>query len=609
MRVSLEVYDPNGVKLGDGPVTFIKSASVTQQLDGAGTYSLDLMVDRRVLELVVNDNEIRLRVQQQDGWPEEEWVRGLVREANVDEQEAGTRISVSGPDTLDALTEKTVGIGISYQNASISTIVNSLLAFTPGWTASIDSAIASDLQTDRFDGASIFRCIKRVVEEKGVHFRNGRTANTLEIGAFGSSVTTSSGARVRAIKPPSEITPEMRANPEILFIERISKKKESDNVVNWALPIGAGEGSSALTLRDTTYAIYNANGTLYRAGTASRYPIYRRVNANGIAEYYIDASAGGRQRQLTFALKDIGSVANSDAARQLAANMIANTTMTYLDRQKVILETYRISAKDVKVDIRPGDLLPVDYKGQIEVIDETRPGPPTLTYLDVNQPMWVMKVTKKIADGDISHDYEVATIDRYAMDMNKILVSLMEAIQARNFSVQTFVTPYNYIYKDKVGWNGSNKSAKFYLEFDDEVIDLNKVVASFKTFPLEATTIVADLSPFQYNWALKQSYNYPSDVSLWINGVDVSATFGGPWNVGGTNAALNIPNLNITPYIEGAVGGFRQTHLIEVKCETRLDEVRYDTSFPSVSQSSASAGDVQMAFRVIANSRATLPTS
>lgn len=606
MRVWAELYDTSGNKLNGGTITAIKSASVSDQLDSAGSWKLELALDERALTLLAVDTEIRIYVQQVEDEPGQEWTRGLIRDRQLADSEGGIRLSIGGPDMLDELTEITTGIGRSYTNQLLSAIAASLVGLVSGWSVTVD-ATGGQLQTARFDGVHVLAAIGRVAKEAGIHYRRGSAAQTLEMGAFGTLATTARGELMRAIKPPSEMNYELLNNEAVILIDQITQTSTSNDVVNWCIPIGAGEGSAALTLKDTTFAIYNANGTLWRAGATSRYPIYRRVNGNGIAEFYIDAraSASDRVRQAMPTFKEIGAVSNSTAAKQLAANMLALAAMAYLDRQRVVLATYKLSAKHVKVDIRPGDKLFVTYAGRIEIADETRSSQPRLTYLDVNEPLWVLKTTKKIAADSIDYDFEVATVDRYALDSSRIIVSMMEALNVKNVTVQTTVAPYNYVYTDTLGWNAIPKPARFYLDFADEVLDVLKVTISFKTFPLDATTVVADLTPFQYNWALKESYNYPSDVTLWINGVDVSADFGGPWNAGGTNAALDITDLDISTYIESAGGGFQQTHLVELKCGTRIGEVRYDSSFPSVSQSTASCGYAQMLFRVLAITRGT----
>jgi len=618
MRVTADVYDSNGNKTGIGPVIAIKSASVTEQLDGAGSFNLDLAVDERVLTLI-NETEVRLQVQTYDAQPSMEWVRGIVRDNQIQDEDSGTRISVSGPDTMDALTERTVGLGRSYNNTTMSAIINGLVGLVPGWSTTIESAVATDLQSTRFDGANVLQALLRCTSEKGIHVRNGLTANTLEIGAFGSLVTNSSGQQVRAIKAPGEMSIELQRNDATIFIDRISRSSKSDDVVNWCIPIGAGEGSAALTLRDCTYAIYNEDDTLYRAGTASRYPVYRRTNANGIVEYYLDASSGARLRQATVAFKEIGPVSNDTSSKQLAANALLQAATAYLDRQKVALVCYKFSAKNVQTRIRPGDKILVQYQGRMEILDENRSTTPRLTYMEVNEPLWVLKVTKKISADVITHDFEVATVDRYAMDTTKIVVSMMEAIQARNVSVQTLPMVFPFMAYDTMqegtafgsGYN-KGKKARMDLRINDYITDITRIELRFITLPLHLASRTTFSSPNYYTvFDVITSSEYPSGISVFINNVDVSAQVtdmdtgaAAPFNAGSNTATDN--RINITDFILNAAGGIYQNHKIELHCEHRLGDISLGSPDPASPGTNASKGYAFMVAYVFGSMRATV---
>lgn len=618
MRVSADVYDESENKLSGGPVTAIQSASITQQLDGAGSFSLNLVTDERVLSTLVNEAEVRLQVQTTDDDPASEWVRGIIRDNDIADGEGGTTIGVSGPDTIHALTERTVGIGRSYNNQTIQTIINALVALVPNWSASVDSTIASDLQTVRFDGANILQCLIRMVEEKGCHFRNGLAPNTLEFGEFGDLATAPDGRIVHAIAPPDVVSNELQENQAIILIDKISQSNKSSDVINWCIPIGAGEGSAALTLRDTTYTIYKEDGTIYRAGTASRYPIYRRTNANNIVEYYVDASGGARLRQATVSFKQIGPVVNSLIAKQLAANALAEATFAYLDRQKVLLVSYKLSAKNVKANIRPGDKIMVTYQGRIEIYDETRSKSPRLTYLDVNEPLWVMKVSKRVSGDQITHDYEVSTIDRYKMDESRIVVSMMEAVQARNVSVQTFpqVIPFMAYDTMKEGTTfgtgySQGKKARLDLRINSYITDIQRVELRFITYPLHTTSKLYFFSSpnFYSDFDLITSSQYPSGISVFVNSVDVTSQVSdidtaavGPFNAGSNTQTDN--RIDISDFILNAAGGIYRNHIIELHCEARLGgDVGFGSPDPAVTNQPCSQGVVFMVAYVFGSVR------
>lgn len=605
MRLWGDVYDASGDKLG--MVQTFMSASASDQLDGVGTFDATFMLDENSLNLLQNDREVRIYYQQNEETPRE-LVRGLIRDRSGEEQETGTRFAVRGSDTLDALTERTVGLGRSYEGATISTIVQSLVGLVPGWSASVAAAVASDLQTARFDGAHVLKAIIRLVEERGIHFRRGTEQNTLEVGAFGEAVRVD-GVRLRAIKPPSVVTQEMRRNPAIMLIDRIRQTAQSNDVINWAIPLGAGQGASAFTLKHTTARILNEDGSTYRAGWTPEYPVYRRVNSGGLEEYYVDASAGSRIRQKVVTFKAIGPVSNGSAANEAASDALLKACTEFLRRQRETLVSYRISARDIKTPIRPGDKIRVTYKGVVENDDPRRSSGGLLSYMDVDEDMWVLRVKTQVAEA-VTYDLEVATIDRYAMDETRILVSALEALQAQNVDVKTMTVSYEKTYYDTVGNNGSgSRPARFRFRAKNTVVDVVEVRISFRTYPLDATTASIYLSPnYQLWWQLTDGYNYPSDVSLWINGVDVTSAFGpggAEWNDGGVNAALDVQDLDITPYIEA--NGVHNETLIELRCGSRVGEVRFNSGYPSLVQSTASNGKVELTMNVTVQVRDLVP--
>lgn len=626
MRVLAQVYDAYGTRTGP-PVTAIKGASATEQLDGAGSFSLDVATDERVLDYLVNEAEARVQVQTYDDSRLEEWVRGVIRDNEITDQESGPKITVSGPDVLDQLTEETVGIGRSYNNQTLSTIINDLLSLK-GWSASIDTSVASDLQASRFDGVNVLQALIRTVQEKGIHFRNGLVPNTIEVGVFGNNARDACGARVRAIRAPSIISAELQENTAVILIDRISRSSKSDDVVNWCIPIGAGEGSSALTLKDTTYIIYDeTSGAVVSGYVPSTYPIYRRLNSAGIYEYYIDASAGARKRKAVVTFKEIGPVANELPAKQLAANALVQATTAYLERQRLPLVCYRLSAKNVQATIRAGDKIRVRYTGEVEIQDETRSTRPRLTYINVNEDMWVMKVTRRISEGGIGYDFEVSTIDRYAMDSTKIVVSMMQAMQARNLSVQTFPFMSERSSKDFVGMDVlrlQDRPAQFSLKIDEKVTDLVQVSIRFKTRPLTAQTRVQDssVSPFLVVYEMIEGDQHPKGLQLWINGVDVSAAFGGPWNnrISGTpgiawsagqyeNNALDV-TCDITSYILNASGGIYRDHVIQFYSNADRNAFAYKVPGQGSNTNltgDATSGEIECNFLIFGTARGVLP--
>lgn len=559
MRLYAKVYNAAGTL--QGIAQEIKSATITKALDAAGsisltfaaaaTHTVDLLKKERRIELYLEQNDVVRMVGS-----------GIIRDLTVDD--SGTaNFSASGPDSLDAFTRKSVLLGRIYDNQPILNIANGLVSLVPGWSISVDS---TDSQTARFDGTNVLKALIRVAEEKGLHLREGIDPNTLEMGAFGDD----SGIKAVA---PHMLSHDLDTRTDVMLIEKISQKSSSRGVVNWIIPMGGGEGAAALTLKDSTrtapYAIHSMTGP---DGST----LYYLTDDDSITEY------GEIQKVVTF--KEISPVANSSAAKVLAANALYDAAAAWLQRNAVALDTYTMSVARPISTIRPGQKISVLYKGVIETETGSK------AYLDVNTPFWVMKVTQNISDGGVGATLDVATVDRHEMDTTRIVVGAIEAINVRNISVQTFPCFYQDSSERVVqGWPGlppgypAAKNAIFSLQFPDLMTDVISVKFQLISRPLYMHTneywgTVAP-TPLKY-WYTIEGANYPCDMGIIINGTDRTTDLGGPWNPSGGNSPVDV-TLDLSSYILNASGGIFQTHSIQIYCGHKNVEQRVNSSYQS----------------------------
>lgn len=609
MRTWGEVYDSSNTRLAF--ISAIESVTVRDKLDSAGTFNLQCAMDERVIDYLVNNNIVYVYAQQDEELPSL-WGACRIIKVSITERDNANGISIDGRDLIDELRDYTVGFGRQYTQETALTVYDGLVSIVSGWAVDVDSSIASSLLTARYDGAKVLKAIGRTVKEQGVHFRNGETVRTLEIGPFGDTALSPTGKAVRAVRSPSSVTPELMRQDNVLLIDNISVVVDSDEQVNWALPTGAGEGAAATTLKYTSYRIYNSDNTIYQAGTESTYPIYRRVNDFGLEEYYIDASDGAAQRQDTPSFKEIGPLANSDLAKQYASDALANATIAWLERMREPLTVYKFSVQHCPFVVKVGSQIKLQYRGVVPMANNPRASRPELKYIDVNEMVWVTGVTRQLSESGLVQTFEVSTVDRYIMDDTDLVVELAEQMHVQNFGVKSFTTSYEKTYYDTVGNNGSgSRAAVFRYAAEDNISDLVAVKISFRTLPLDATTAVSvnfGTSTFQFWWQLTDGYNYPSDVSLWVNGVDVTADYGPgglEWNDGGVNAALDVQDLDITQLIID--NGIHNVTTVEIRCGSRVGEVRFNSGYTSLVQSTASNGRVEMTFNITANVRDIVP--
>lgn len=608
MRVWAEVFDPLGRKVAS--IDRVIDASAMRRLDAAGSWSMQCAMDERVLSHLTTGNTVAIYVEQQGR--ARLWTRGRIGKRRVEERESAFAIHVSGHDEMDELRYPVVGIGRVYQAQTIQAIMSDLVGLAPGWSVSVDAATASRLQTVRLDGAKVLRALVRMADELGVHFRAGFEPRTLEVGVFGDA------APARAIKPPSTVGIELYDNTDVLLIEEMTVEDDIDDVINWVIPLGAGEGAAALSLKYTSYRILNDDNSIYRTGIEPDYPIYRRVNSSGNAEYFIDGRTGGETaRQETVTFKEIGPVANSDAAKQIASDALARAAFEYLRRRKQPLRTYKLTATKDEALLKPGQLMRVTYRGFVQAEGEPTASGSRLTYIDVDEPLWIVGIQRTISDSGQRTDLEVSNIDRVRQDDKDILVEVLETVDAQNVAVKSIVCNYSYSASDSVQWNTGNpdrqKRARFPLVISDKVTEIISVTLNFFTRPL-STTATFDhyngLAPNDtflgsYAYGVRKSTHYPVSIRLFINGVNVTTVMGGPW---ATIDAETLQKLDITEYITGAEGGIYQTHWIEFECSDTTGTSLVHTVIGSTSSTNISNGVIDTAIDVLAVTRATAPT-
>ena len=611
MRVWADVYDQSGAKVAT--IAEIISASTSTRLDEAGTFELSGAVSEKVVDYLVRDNEVAI-YRQEDTETPVLWMRGKIIKPRTQETGDSITISISGRDLLEELRWVVVGLGRTYTAQTVQAIMDDLTSLASGWTAVVESAHAADLQTARFDGTKVLKAILKSVDQLGLHIRNSTTARVLEVGAFGDMATTASGATIRALHAPTSIGRELYDNDAVLLVDSISVTEDGDTLVNWAIPMGAGEGSAATTLKYTTYEILNTDNTVYRAGTTPYFPIYRRVNDQNIEEFYIDASDGATQHQDTLSFKEIGPIANSTLAKQYAADALALACIESLKRSRLPLTSYTLTVKKVRVDLRPGDMIHLTYKDVVWTKDDPNATRWELVPLDVDEDLWIMGVQRSMNDSGMTTTLQVNTIDQHIQTDQQMIVDVLDRSEVQNLSIQTF--PFGFQDSSERIIQGSTlpsdaqyKTAVFSLEIPDIFTDVVAVKLRLITRPLYSMTDVGPLivpsvpysAALDYFYAVYPGTNYPSDITLTIDGVDVTSDLGGPWNPSAGNSAVDTI-LDITTYIVNAAGGLYQDHSVVFAAGYKTAEAKVSTAHNS-SVTNASNGVINCQFLFLGNAR------
>lgn len=461
MRIYVDVYDPVGNSLGDGPVISLLSADVNRALDGAGSFNLRApATDARAIELLKNENRIEI-------WAEDiAGLRllgeGIIRNVAITVSPSGAALRVSGPDILDELKRKNTLLALIFNQVTISSMASSLIGLVSGWSVSVDAAIASNLVDGRYDGVSVLAAFQDLAKRYGYHIRiSNTTARTLEIGPFGDD---------NGLTIPNVVvtTSELLANPKIVPVQRLQTSDDTADVFNWIIPIGAGEGTAAITLekstRTTPYTIYNMAGpdgtTLYYIKDTTSITTYGQIEK--VAQF-----------------KDIAPLSNDETDQANAANALYDASVEQLIRYKDAKKTYTLTVKNVKQSIRAGDKLTMDYVAQINdngtIID----------YLNITGSFWILKAREAIGLEASYVDLEISNVDRRTQSNAQMVMDSINSIELRNLKPGITSSTRSYVYGREIA---STFDCNVPVEFTDATMTVQRVRLRLKTTPFRATS-------------------------------------------------------------------------------------------------------------------------
>ena len=459
MRVWCDVFDSNYNRLGDGPVTAIKSASFRRAFDGAGTFNMSLVgTDEQALTLLTNERRVRIYGTTLDGTARV-LGDGIIRQRNIAEQSGGVTLQVSGPDALDELKRVNTLLARTYRD-TVQNVVNNLLAFATGWTATVDASIASNTIDVRYDGVSVLAALQNIADRYGYHLRlSSSTARTLEISEFGDD----NGLR---ISKTEIVTTETIQNSELLMVQRLSQGQTSEQIYNWLLPIGAGEGTAALTLEKST--------------RTSPYTIQSTTAGDGRTLYYISDSTsistyGTIQKVGQF--KEIAPSGNTNTDIVAAANALYDAAVEDLQRHKQQQEQYSVTVKNVQQTIQPGDKIHLDYKARVQ----TESG--FVDYLSIRDDFWILDVNETVSASGTSATLTISNVDQRVTTPAEQMMNAIEQINLRNLQPTTTGSVRSYVYYEDM--DGSN-TVTIPIEFTTATLLLQRVRMRIQTRPLRS---------------------------------------------------------------------------------------------------------------------------
>ncbi len=592
----VDVFDADGVRLGDGPVTEIQAASVTRQLDGTGTFTVNAVASARSIELFTNEK--RVKIYNEDAGGVRLIGQGIIESRGIVESTPGVSLRISGPDILDELVRRSTLLVRIFNQQTLQTVADELIALVPGgWSVDVDAAIAGNVVDARYDGASVLKSFRDLVGRYGFHFRLSSDDKVVSISQFGELTA-------KRVFKPQVITPKMLLDPNLLFVQRLPETTETTDLINWIVVLGAGEGVAALTLEKAT--------------RTSPFTVQSIVGPDGNLQYYLsDASSVATYGQIEkiISFKQIAPLTNSETDIINAANALYDAAAEWLTRHKDAIVRYGLTVKNAKENILPGDKIHVNYKGQL-----ITPRGETVDYLSIRDDFWVMKVVERIGLEEHSVDLEISNIDQRVNSVEEQVADAIEDITLRNRKPLLGVS--KAIYKESFEM-APTFPAILDVDLTNATLSLQRVRFKLKTFPFRTTVttskngsghkhfIAEDIGPagafterrmefrkidgsghifnmasvsspadiiwtgggspshtHDPNFGIADDVVSPKEVTVFVNGVDKTTELFGFTPLAPTGADLDVlADVGVmTDLFINAAGGLRQEHEIEVRC-------------------------------------------
>lgn len=449
-----DVYDAAGTRMGDGPV-LLMGATVKRVLDGAGSISIEapLTDDYAVTQL---QSQRRVFI-----WTDVPQLRlvgaGIITRLSKKMGSGGWTLSADGPDLMYEFKFVNTLLNRQFDAAVAVEVLDTLVNLANGWILQSETDETTGI-TARFDGSSALKAMQAICEQTGLHFRYVEN-RVVQAGYFGAN------SGVTLINPDSSNAD----SPYTAIIDSLSVLEESEDICNWLIPLGSGEGEAALTLELTSQAFP------YLSSPPVKYSI---TGSEGDTQYYIkdDDSIllyGERRKVVKF---DVSPLTNSLTDRILAANQLHVAATEYLDKNSMPQITYGVSVRRLEQRVLPGDKVRLMYLGPIRREDST-----VVADERIDEMLFVIAVEERHSADDVTWRFEVSNIDRKLPGEADIVVNEIE--QAKVRSVKPGLSPTVFVYSESDVCS-HQKAARFYLNIDETITKIISVRLRIRTAPL-----------------------------------------------------------------------------------------------------------------------------
>jgi hypothetical protein len=141
----------------------------------------------------------------------------------------------------------------------------------------------------------------------------------------------------------------------------------------------------------------------------------------------------------------ITPLANSPAAKTVAANALYDACANDLDRSAQVQKNYTIALSKVRKTIRAGDKVTLKYLGVVQ--DERG----YYTYRNEDGEFWVLEVRESFNLSGVRTSLTISNVDRQPQTIAERLVGGLSEMQTRAFEVVTFPFFDSYALYDTIG--------------------------------------------------------------------------------------------------------------------------------------------------------------
>ena len=384
-RLWAEVYTPDGSKLG---IVNLSAFSITHRLDAAGEINLQAATTDPNTEWLSLWREVRLYWEHPQRGATVAGHGILLQKSAVTPETTGW----DGLNLLEELRRANTLQGLIYDDIPVSVAIRDLLQRASGWSAAIDAGLPNTSR--RFDGQTVLQALLTLTQGVGVHLR-WHGDRRIDVGAFGSD----SGVRLTNLPVPAV---EVWFNSRVAIIDPPQVTYSGYDIANWMVPLW-GNGDAVLSLQHTTRTTpYTVHST-----TANGRTIYYICADDSIAEY------GEIQRVLC--MPDAPYAGSSDKIIN-CANVLYDWAAAQLQRQKQPQTTYRVTGLKLDREVSPGDRVRLVYRGLV-----TRASGYPDYWLDIDEDVWVLAITRNYGADGLRFDLEISTLDYQSPDAVSLL--------------------------------------------------------------------------------------------------------------------------------------------------------------------------------------------